>query len=208
MKTFKTILTLLIFAISIISCSSDDDNTTPVTPVTYNEENPLDAYLAGSGFNKYAVDYKDYGIWEFGFSFKPTVIGKINSIIVKIPDVNTALQVTLWDVATKTVIKSEVINVPTANLTVEKAIVPIVLIKDKEYLISVNSDDFILRTKTDAPLDRTKINESMKVHYPIVAGNITITGYAISTAAETLFPTSNINYFYAGDVSFKFQQTE
>lgn len=196
MKALKTILTVLLITISTVSCSSDDDKDA----VKYNEENPLDAYMAGSGFSQKAVDVKNSGIYEYGFSFKPTVTGKINSLIVKIPDVNPTLRVTLWDAATKTVIKSETINVATANVTVEKAISPIALTKDKEYFFTVNSDDWINRTKTDGSA----------ATYPIAAGNITITGYAYisSTAAETIFPTNARNTYYAGDVTFKFQQTE
>jgi hypothetical protein len=197
MKTLKTIFTVLIISIFTISCSSDDDKP---EAVKYAEENPLDAYMAGSGFSQKAVDVKNSGIYEYGFSFKPKVNGKINSIIVKIPDVNTALRITLWDAAAKTVIKSETISVPTANVTVEKAIAAIQLTKDKEYFFTVNSDDWINRTKTDGSA----------ATYPITAGNITITGYAYisSTASETLFPTNARNTYYAGDMTFKFQQTE
>jgi len=197
MKTLKTLFTLLAVALFTISCSSDDDKP---EAIKYNEENPLDAYMAGSGFSQKAVDVKNSGIYEYGFSFKPTVTGKIKSLIVKIPDVNSALRITIWDAATKTVIKSETINVPTANVTVEKTITPIALTKDKEYFFTVNSDDWINRTKTDGSA----------ATYPIVAGNITITGYAYisSTAAETIFPTNARNTYYAGDMTFKFQQTE
>ena len=195
MKFLKTIFTILSVALFTASCSSDDDNS-----IKYAEENPLDAYMAGSGFSQKAVDVKNSGIYEYGFSFKPTVTGKINALIVKIPDVNPALRITLWDVSTKTVIKSETLNVATANVTVEKAISSIALTKDKEYFFTVNSDDWINRTKTDGSA----------ATYPIVAGNITITGYAYisSTATETLFPTNARNTYYAGDITFKFQQTE
>ena len=197
MKTLKTIFTLLAISIFTISCSSDDDDN---NSVKYAEENPLDAYMAGSGFSQKAVDVKNSGIYEYGFSFKPKVTGKINSLIVKIPDVNPALRITVWDAATKTVIKSETINVATANITIEKAISPIALTKDKEYYFTVNSDDWINRTKTDGSA----------AAYPITAGNIVITGYAYisSTASETLFPTNLRNTYYAGDMTFKFQQTE
>lgn len=197
MKTLKTLFFLLSIALITFSCSSDDDKP---EPIKYAEENPLDAYMAGSGFSQKAVDVKNSGIYEYGFSFKPTVTGKINALVVKIPDVNPTLRITVWDAATKTVIKSEVINVATANVTVEKAITPIALTKDKEYFFTVNSDDWINRTKTDGSA----------ATYPIVAGNITITGYAYisSTAAETLFPTNIRNTYYAGDMSFKFQRTE
>ena len=197
MKTLKTILALFTISIFAVSCSSDNDKP---EPVKYNEENPLYAYMAGSGFSQKAVDVKNSGIYEYGFSFKPTVTGKINAIIVKIPDVNSTLRVTLWDAATKTVIKSEMVNVAAANVTVEKTITPIPLTKDKEYFFTVNSDDWINRTKADGSA----------ATYPIVAGNITITGYAFisSTATETLFPTNARNTYYAGDMTFKFQQTE
>ena len=197
MKTLKTIFTLLSIAFFAASCSSDNDND---NAVKYNEENPLDVYMATSGFSQKAVDVKNSGIYEYGFSFKPTVTGKITALIVKIPDVNTALRITLWDATTKTVIKSEVLSVPTANVTVEKAITSIPLTKDKEYFFTINSDDWINRTKTDGSA----------ATYPIVAGNITITGYAYisSTATETIFPTNARNTYYAGDMTFKFQQTE
>ncbi len=197
MKTLKTIFTILSIAILTFSCSSEDEKP---EAIKYNEENPLDAYMAGTGFSQKAVDVKNSGIYEYGFSFKPTVTGKINALIVKIPDVNSALRITLWDAATKTVIKSETINVPTANVTVEKTIASIALTKDKEYFFTVNSDDWINRTKTDGSA----------ATYPILAGNIVITGYAYisSTAAETIFPTNARNTYYAGDVTFKFQQTE
>jgi hypothetical protein len=196
MKTLKTIFTIILISLSIVSCSSDDDKDA----VKYNEENPLDAYLAGSGFSQKAVDVKNSANFEYGFSFKPTVTGKINTLIVKIPDVNAALRVTLWDAATKTVIKSETIDVATANVTVEKTISAIALTKDKEYFLTVNSSDWINRTKTDGSATT----------YPIVAGNITITGYAFiaSTVTETIFPTTARNTYFAGDLSFKFQQTQ
>lgn len=198
MKTLKTIFTLLAFAVFTISCSSNDDDKTD--PVTYDSENPLEAYMSTSGFYQKAVDQKNAGIYEYGFSFKPTVTGKISSFFAKIPDVNTALRITLWDVATKTVIKSETMNVSVANMAFEKTILPIQLTKNKEYFLSVNSDDWISRTKTDGSATT----------YPIVAGHITITGYAFasSTAVETIFPTTARDTYYAGDVSFKFQQTE
>jgi hypothetical protein len=197
MKTLKTIFTLLTFAILTVSCSGNDDKP---DPIVYNAENPLDLYMAASGFSQKAVDVKNSANYEYGFSFKPTVTGKITSFFAKIPDANINLRITLWDAATKTVIKSETMNVSVANMAFEKTILPIQLVKDKEYFFSVNSDDWIKRTKTDGSV----------ATYPIVAGNITITGYAYSssTATETIFPINAATNYYAGDTSFKFQQTE
>lgn len=197
MKTLKTILALLLLALLTISCSGDDDNK---APVTYVAENPLDSYLATSGFNQKAVDVKNEGFYEFGFSFKPTVTGKITSLFAKMPDTNTALRFTLWDAATKTVIHSEKMFVSVANMSFEKTILPIQLTKDKEYFLSVYSDDWISRKKTDGS----------STTYPIVAGNIIITGYAYSLSSETdpVYPSTKRDDYYAGDFSFLFKQTE
>jgi hypothetical protein len=204
MKALKPFLPLLIFAFLIlilvtISCSNDDNKA---NQVAYNEENPLTAYMALSGFYQKTSVTKNAPVFsESGFSFKPTVAGKINAFIVNIPDVNPALRVTLWDVSTKTILKSETINVPTENVSVEKTITPIALTKDKEYFISINSGDWFVREKKEGVAT---------VSYPIAAGNIIITGFAhvSSKAPEYVFPNSFSDNFYAGDATFKFQQTE
>lgn len=204
MKALKPFLPLLIFApllstLLIISCSNDDNKA---ERITYNEENPLTAYMAISGFYEKTSVTKNAPVFsESGFSFKPTVTGKINAFIVNIPDINPALRVTLWDVSTKTILKSETINVPTENISVEKAIAPVTLTKDKEYFISINSGDWFVREKKEG---------TATVVYPVAAGNIIITGFAhvSSKAPEYLFPNSSSNSFYAGDATFKFQQTE
>jgi hypothetical protein len=104
--------------------------------------------MVSSGVNQKVVDSINIGpFYEFCFSLKSTIMGKINSIIVKIPDVNTAVGVPLWDLKTGTVIKSEIVNVPGAAVTIEKANARNTLIKDKEYFISVNNDDWFIQQK-------------------------------------------------------------
>lgn len=198
MKTFKTFFAVLTLVILEISCSSDDQ----AKPITYEEENPLDVYMSLSGFNQKTRIVKDASVFsEAGFKFKPAVTGKINSFIVKIPDTNSGLRVTLWDAETKTILRSETINVQTENVSVEKTIVPIALIKDHEYIISLLSGDWFSREKAEG---------LAATNYPIVAGNITITGFGhISTkGTEYLFPATFRDTFYFGDATFKFQQTE
>lgn len=93
------------------------------------------------------------------------------------------------DVATKTVLRTETVPIPTANVTVEKQITPIALIKDKEYYISRNSNDYYRRSKTDGS----------PTVYTIVAGNITIIGYVYPTAEGVItFPTNLLNTDHAG----------
>lgn len=196
MKTLNIIIAITIFSLFSISCSKDDESN----PIIYPEENPLDAYLAGSGFNQRTDEIVNINYSEYGFSFKPTVNGKINSLIVRMPDANPALKVTIWDAETKTAIRTETIPIPGANGTAEKIINPIALKKGKEYYITRNSNDYYKRSR----------NDGSATTYPIVAGNITITGYAYIGTAEgvSTFPTNLLNTDYAGDTSFKFQQTE
>ncbi len=199
MKILKTIFFLLTILLFTISCSKDD-NDPAADPITYATENPLDLFLANSGFGQKTTSAKNSGFYEYGFSFKPTVTGKITALVVKIPDVNAALKVTLWNATTKTVIRTETLNVPDADVAVEKTIESIALTKDKEYYITVNSDDWYSRNKTDGTATT----------YPVAAGNITVTGFAYmgTTEGVIIFPVNSSVGFYSGDTSFKFQRTE
>lgn len=65
--------------------------------------------------------------------FPPNVNGKIKAITAKIPDISNTLRVTIWDYDTKTVLRTEIVNVSVANTLVTKAITELALVKDKKY---------------------------------------------------------------------------
>ncbi|MBZ4036365.1 DUF4082 domain-containing protein [Flavobacterium sp. 17A] len=192
MKTFKTIITVLVTAILAISCSSDKDDKK-----TYPTENPLDAYYTATGFTT-VTNFINSGDYEFGLAFTPTVKGKINAITLKLPATNPSVRVTIWDYTTKTVLRSEMINVATADLKFTKEISELALEKDKKYLISMNSNDWYKKNKAD----------NSNVVYPIVAGNITFNEYRWLSGTTQTFPTNVSANYNAGDLSFDFQQTE
>lgn len=197
MKTFKIIFVLLTFSFLVISCSSDNNES---EAVVYNEENPFDVYMSISGFRETTAVVRKAGFFEMGFSFIPIVNGKINSFAVRTPDVNNALRITLWDAETKKNIKSETIDVSAVNVFIEKAVAPITLMKGKEYFLSINTDDYYLR----------KNGTGADVSFPIVAGNIIVTGnaYTSNTGIVISYPINSTKNYYTGDITFKFQQTE
>lgn len=192
MKTLKTIFTLLITAVLAISCSSDKDDAPK-----FKTENPLEAYYTATGFNT-STNFINSGDYEFGLVFTPTVKGKIKAITLKLPAVNPAVRVTIWDYTSKAVLRSETVNVVAADAVVTKEISELALDKDKKYMITMNSNDWY---------NKNKVDKSNAV-YPIVAGNITFNEYRWIGGTAQTFPTTVSSGYNAGDLSFEFQQTE
>ena len=192
MKTFKCILIVLVTTVFTVSCSSDKEDKP-----TFKTENPLDAYYTATGFTT-ITNFINSGDYEFGLAFTPTVKGKIKAITLKLPATNPSVRVTIWDYTAKSVLRSETLNVATADVQVSKEINELALEKDKKYMITMNSNDWYKKNKAD----------NSNVTYPIIAGNITFIEYRwISGTAQT-FPTNVSANYNAGDLSFDFQQTE
>ena len=194
MKTFKLMpLVILFISVFAVSCDKDDD---PVIPV-YPQENPIQGYLNASGFAEEETESTNEAAQEFGYSFRPTVTGAITSLAVRIPDVNNNLRVTVWDLETGEVIKTELFNVTSSGVVVNKTIPALALIKDREYMVTMNSGDSYEHSKT---------NDSDAI-YPFTVGNIQVTGFGYSIGAgQTLPYIFPVNY-YRGDLSFTFQRT-
>lgn len=193
MKILKTIFAILLISISVVSCSSDDKDNTP----KFNVENPLATYYTQTGFST-VTNFLNSGDYEFGLVFTPTVKGNIKAITLKLPATNPTVRVTIWDYASKAVLRSETLNVATADVQVTKEISVLALEKDKKYMITMNSNDWYKKTKAD------KSNAT----YPIVAGNITINEYRWLAGPTQTFPTTVSLDYNGGDLSFDFQQTE
>lgn len=139
-KNVLMILTLMIVFFSL-SCSKDEDDNPPQAAIVYNEENPLDKYHNLAGFTT-TSNFVNSGNYEFGLTFSPNVKGKINALVVKLPDLNPNLKITIWDFDTKTVLRTEMVNVATVNTVVVKSIPEMMLEKDKKYVITMNSNDW------------------------------------------------------------------
>lgn len=168
-------------------------------PVVYGEEDPLPGFLARSFYSQetYAWINELGGMGQFGMSFIPLVNGKINSLVIKMPAANEAIKVIIWDKATRSKIRVETVKVPAANTLVTKAITPLALVKDKEYVITMFTDDYYARNKTGNGVGS----------FPVVSGNIKVTGSVSGTVTNELFPLGGSGNQYFGDCSFLFQQT-
>ncbi|WP_289664498.1 hypothetical protein [Flavobacterium panacagri] len=193
MRAFKTIFTIILTAALAISCSSDDKDNSP----KFETENPLAAYYTATGFSTVS-NFINSGDYEFGLAFTPTVKGKIKAITLKLPATNSSVRVTIWDYTAKTVLRSETLNVATADVEVKKEISELALDKDKKYMITMNSNDWYKKNKAD--LSNTT--------YPVTAGKIRIEEYRWISGTAQIFPTNVSANYNAGDLSFDFQQTE
>jgi hypothetical protein len=196
MKTLKTIFTIMLLTIFTASCSSDNDNDSDNTP-KFETENPLAAYYTQAGFTTVS-NFVNSGDYEFGLVFTPTVKGKIKAITLKLPAAVPAVRVTIWDYASKAVLRSETLNVATADVQVSKEISELALDKDKKYMITMNAKNWYKKSKAD----------NSNAVYPIVVKNITINEYRWLSGTAQTFPTNVSSSYNAGDLSFDFQQTE
>ena len=196
LKNFKTI-SIFAFSLLLISCSKNDESVAVTSINTIApEQDPLQGYLLASGFNQTTTNRINQGDIETGYSFIPLVNGKMTAIVVKIPDTNPTLRVTIWDKTTSSIISTEILNINSANTEIIKPIIPLDLIKDKEYIISMNTNDHYRRTK----------NDNSNATYPITVGDIKITGCPGNIGTSQTFPTIEPVDRYLGDCSFKFQK--
>jgi Domain of unknown function (DUF4082) len=202
MKTLNTKLALLaitFFTIATnISCSKNDDPiVTPLPVVLAPLQDPLQGYLVASGFNEETITILNNLDRELGYSFIPLVNGKITAVVVKIPDTRSALKVTIWDKTTATVLRTETIDITSSGVETIKIISPLDLIKDKEYFVSMNSNDYYYHKKANGS----------DVTYPFIVGDIKVTSYAERPGVvQQLIPNFPGLSGYIGDCSFKFQK--
>jgi hypothetical protein len=197
MKTLKTTIALLLLTFFAFSCSKDDPAPIqlPIPIVLAPLQDPLAGYLTASGFNQKTTNQVNLGDYEFGYSFIPLVNGKMTAIVAKIPDIRMGMRVTVWDKMTATVIRTETIDITAAGVVVTKAITALDLVKDKEYFLTFNSNDWYDRRRTD----------SSNTTYPFTVGDIKITSYSFISGTTQALPNSP-QLSYSGDCSFTFQK--
>jgi hypothetical protein len=167
--------------------------------IDFAEENFLTAYLNTTGFSQVVNNLVNSGSYEFGSFFTPNTNGKLTKVKVKIPDANAALRVTIWrDGAPATILRTETVNVATANTEFIFDITDIDLQKNIPYIISMNGDDWYNRNRTN----------NANVIYPVTVGNIQVTAYKWIGGTTQQVPTNSPVNYYAGDLSFDFKRTE
>ena len=185
---------LLCFSLTTTFCSKDDTPTPPA--VLAPLQDPLPGYLSASGFYQQTEIIINSDNFETGYSFVPLVNGKITAIAVKLPAVNNNVRVTIWDKATATAIRTERIDIPRVNTEIIKQITALDLIKDKEYIISINSNDYYAYVRSDFS----------NGNYPFTVGDIKITSFWYFEGSSQTMPNTADFMAYLGDCSFKFQK--
>lgn len=158
------------------------------------EENFFDDYLISTGFNQNVSNFINSGDYEFGLEFRPIVDGYITSLRIQLPDTNPSLRVTIWDKAAGTIIKTEIVNVAAANTIYNVDIVDLLMVKDKEYTITMNSNDWYNRNR----------NDGSAATYPFTIGNIQIINYLWNSGTAQNYPLNYDVSYFAGDISFNF----
>ncbi len=191
-NTFLKTLCVALLGILIVSCSKDDE-----TP-SFQKENFLSEFLTSTLFDEESDSRINSGDFEFGLEFTPTVKGNITSISVQLPDANDNLRITFWDTETKTALRTENVNVALADTNYSFDIDALALVKDKKYMITMNSNDWYHRTKAD----------NSEVAYPISIGNIDINNYGYFSGTDQTYPTTFYDNYYAGDLAFDFERSE
>ncbi len=190
------LLYVTLIMLVVISCSKNDD-TSP--SVVYQEEIPLPGFLDASGFNADVNTASSAAYQECGLSFKPLEYGTINAITIKLPVNPGRIRVTVWDKATGSLLVTARIPLIldyVSGTTYEVAITPFALTKNKEYVISMSTQNWTTRQRIGAT----------DANYPITVGNVQFINF-VSNLGQDLIMPSNINLSYvAGDLGFKFKR--
>jgi hypothetical protein len=207
MNSLKIALLALIIVVATSCKKNKADNECKDEPaVTYPEENFLDGYLSQTSYNQSqtVTGIGVLGSSEYGLEFEPLENGKITALVIKLPEANNSLRVTIWDKATATIIKRETVDVAAANTDQAFDIADIDLVKNKQYAISIYALKTFINRRTN----------SSDATYPLTIGNIKILAHKFifnpitsGPIAGSGYPNVNIKNSYYGNYSFKFQRT-
>jgi hypothetical protein len=201
--TMKSIVTasLFLMLISICTLSCKKNKAT-----VYPEESFGDDFLTQTGLQKSPRTFtvsNNYA--ELGLEFKPTSKGKITSLLIKLPGTNSNLRVTIWDKVTQIPIRTEYVNVATANTLIDFDINDLELVKNKEYAITMKSSYYYERWQRIDPI------ATGPVPFPIFCSNICLLRHKLeffSNSSLQKYPDKIENYNLGGDCYFKFQQID
>lgn len=150
---FFTLLLMIIFTFSCKKKESVPEELTFTTLLNDSNYRTSVTQTAGSWY-------------EYGIKFKSNINGKINKLGSKLPKAGT-YRVTVWD-SEKKIIAETKINQKTDNIFEFQSIKTISIEKDKEYFISILSNNW----------NDLQHNTSFRIPYPIVVNNISIIQFA------------------------------
>ena len=189
----RPFLIALLCGIVFLSCSKTEETA------SFEEEVPLPDFLTTAGFNADVNTASNTSYLEAGLTFKPLEFGTIKAITVKLPVNPSRIRVTLWDKATGNALVTARIPLVldyVAGTTYEVAITPYALTKNKEYIISMNTENWVTRQRAGAT----------DADYPITIGTIQFINHVSSVGQNQVIPSTISLSYIAGDIGFKFQR--
>lgn len=159
------------------------------------ERSPMSSTFLGNPNN--IVTITGSGPYEYGFKFAVSKNGQITRLGCKMPKTGN-YRVTLWDmsVATPAVMAQATVVEPSDSTLSFADIVPVSVATNKNYFISIWSNDSWYRA---VPLTSAFV-------YPITTGSIIIKGYQWSNAPSTpqVFPSTSEVTYVAGVPDLEF----
>lgn len=209
MKKNTTILIASLCFTFLLSCSEETVDATIPIPTTsetilpppknfLKKEDPLVEYLAITGYNQFSLPCGDTNdSFEIGFEFYPLTNGNITALSVRIPEAKAKVVMTIWDVASKTKIRTEEIEGITANTIISKDITSLNLVKNKKYAVTIYTNSYYMRHAV----------EWAQPQYPVTCGNIKIVVAIMGEANSNQYPKTGTGNFQNGDCSFNFIPT-
>jgi hypothetical protein len=209
MKKYTTTLIASLCFTFLLSCSeetvdatisipSTSETISPPTKNVFKKEDPLVDYLAITGYNQFVLPCGNINdSFEIGFIFYPLTNGSINALSLRIPKAKAKVVMTIWDVASKAKIRTEEIEVLTANTIISKDITSLDLVKNKKYAVTVYTNSYYMRHAA----------EWAQPQYPVTCGNIKIVAALMGFANSNLYPETSTGNFQNGDCTFNFMPT-
>jgi len=195
----KISIAVLTIAFFLHSCSKEKE-ITQTGPLGYKEEISVPDFYKMAGFDSIVTPTLFQPDFEVGLTFMPLEYGTLNAITIKLPSNFNRNRITLWDKQTGAVIQTwRVPILSNATAGIEYVIpltTPYALTKNKEYILSMNVNNWYLRKRgtTDAP-------------YPFTVGSIQVLNYVESpTGTAQIMPTDLYLNYVVGDLGFKFKR--
>jgi hypothetical protein len=183
----KLLIPFLLLGLLINACKKDEAVTAA--------ETPLASFFADSTV-KFGSKTINSGYWEYGQRFQVSKVGKITKLGVRTPTPGS-YRISIWDVATKTLISQKTVEQTSANIQAWGDITPQPLEVNKQYFITYLSNNWnIAYPKTGS-----------KFSYPIVKSNVVLLAYGNTTSAlgaAPKYPTAEPTDYIAGFVDFTF----
>ena len=132
---------------------------------------------------------------EMGYCFTPKYTMIMDTIYVRVPGTNSSMRVTLWSVKDSTAIYTDYINVNQNTQTVKFNCLPIGLAANEEYVLSMNTEDWLIR--------EVNTDSIAEIQFPYQAGDIVYNWYGFSRGSSQEIPTEAISKTAAnGDIWF------